>query len=197
MANTKFFPNEINKNVEHKSSCSVLALVLVLASVLLTIVLGLLYLKFHKSFVVDLAPNMDKNMTLLEKLNKQIDDQSGEELITITITENDINKLLTSYSDFPLKDPSATIKAGGLILKGKTGFLNIETLIMPKAEKGKLIYEIKDIKAAGVPAPQKVADPLKGQLSNFISSRMPNNKQVYIENVVTSAGAIQAVGKKR
>lgn len=180
-----------------RSSCSIFALVITLVIILLILVTGLFYLKFKDYKFVVQENQKNQNLDLRSKIEKQIEDQSGEESLTITVTDDDINSLLKGYANFPLKDPSAKINESGITISGKYGLINVDVLVLPKVENGKINYEIKEIKAAGVTAPKKISDAVSSELSNFISSKMPNTKKIYVEKVVLKDALFQATGKKR
>jgi hypothetical protein len=186
-----------NGRKEHSSSSAIVFLLVTLIFISLFMVAGILYLRFHNFSGVINLNKPDLNLSVADKLQKQIDDQAGEESIILTINESDINSLLTAYPDFPLKNPSATITEAGINLEGKYGILKVTVLVVPKLENGRIKYEIKEIQAASVPAPKKVADAVSGQLSTFLSGKMPNSKKVYLDTLILKKGLIQATGTKR
>lgn len=184
----------IENAVEHKSSCSILALAITLIVILLVLLSGLFYLKFHNVEIIN--SEKSKDLPLSAKIENQIADQKNDDSITLTINEMDLNSLLNNYSNFPLKNPTLTIDEKGILMKGKYSVLNVEVLIVPKIENNKIKYDIVEIKAAGVAAPKKISDTLNSELSTFISSQLPSSKKIKFEEMTLQKGIIQATGKK-
>jgi len=180
-----------------KSSCSILAIVIFLSVILLIFAGALTYIKF-KNYKLIVPRGDSSTLDLRSKIEKQIDDQSADQTITITINESDINSAFSSYPSFPLKNPAVKISKSDMTVFGKYGFIKIDVLVVPKVANGKIDYEITEIKAAGVAAPKKISDSVSSEIRSFMLSTMPTTtKRVYIDKVELQPGIIQATGHKK
>jgi len=93
----------------------------------------------------------------------------------IKINEDQLKEVLDLENNLlDLKNPDIRIEPEGIALTGKTsgGFLglNVEIIILPTAADGRLKLLVKEIKAAGVPAPPRIADPLTSQINLALRS---------------------------
>jgi hypothetical protein len=100
-----------------------------------------------------------------------------------------------SDSNFPLKKASLKIKAEGIVISGKTanGFwgVPVDVLIMPISNAGKIIFNLKEIKAAGVVAPPKIADSLSPKINSlFYSNSFTDLNKLKVQSVRTLIGYV-------
>jgi len=121
--------------------------------------------------------------------------------VEIKITDKDLaTSLDLANSLYDLKKPEVFVKPEGIWLRGRSsdGFLGVkvEALIFPKVESGKVKYDIKEIKAAGVQAPPRIADSLKSRLAVIFSTALPTDKNFQITSITPMEGYLFVEGEK-
>jgi len=195
--------DKIENKPKPKETVTVRAVFIFLIFIFLIFLSFLFYLRFSGfspmvEFYKLKKPTISFN--LADYLNSEAN-TSDSKKFEIKINEDQLKeamKLSDSFID--LKKPDLKIKPEGVIITGKTsgGFLgiNVEVLAVPKVEKGKINFDIKEVKAAGVVAPPRIADPLTGQISLALRDVVaPAN--LTVEEVRTMAGYILVEGSKK
>ncbi|MFA6963966.1 MAG: hypothetical protein WC227_04665 [Patescibacteria group bacterium] len=119
----------------------------------------------------------------------------------IKINEEQLKETIKLGDRFiDLKKPDIKIKPEGVIITGKSsgGFfgINVEVLAIPEADAGKLKFKIKEIKAAGVVAPPRIADPLTSQI-NLALRDVAVPEGLTVTEVRTMTGYILVEGTKK
>lgn len=173
----------------------------IIIGIFLILVLILFYFRYFQGFRFHKATvNEDRIITISEKLQNQINSQKGEEEIKITVTEEDMNDTLTSNKEtLGLKDTKAEIIPDKIIITGKTdNLLNlaVEISIIPRIENGNIIFEVKEMKAGGLPAPNKLVESITPGLNDVLSSLKPDPYQVKIEKIQLLDKYLEISGKK-
>lgn len=167
-----------NNKSNRKKPHSILSVIIVLIIIFLVLLSGVIFLRYKSG--VNLNDLSTKKISLDDNLKKQMDNQRGEKTIQIRLTEDDINKLLgTDAPDFPLKNPTVKITPEKIILSGKTGSsplsLKVAVGIVPRVDNGKVTFDIKEIKTAGVSAPKVVIDSVNSKLKNYLKQYSPGD----------------------
>jgi len=152
-----------------------------LAFLLIAIVGTLFYLRYSKySILADFfhkpIPSLSIESILARDGNKAVGDK-----VELKITESELNELAGIASgDMPLKKPDLKITENGVIVTGKYGNawlgVPVEAIIIPKAQNGKINFEIKEIKAAGVAAPPKIKDQIQPIISQKFAGLFAGKK---------------------
>jgi len=181
-----------------KKSCSVWLVIIALLVIFLLILVGIFYLKFKSNFHFK---NYSLQTTSLDdSVKKQLNDQAGEKEVQIRVSEGDLSKILnTEMSDFPLKDPAVKITPEEALLTGKTSngplAFKVEVGIIPKVNNGKVSFDIKQIKTAGVSAPKVVADSVNEKLSNYLKQFSPT-EDMKVKDVKMYSGYLIVTGER-
>lgn len=184
-----------------KSSCSLFAIIVTLFLIFVLLMGGILYSRMlDLKSTAKVQINTQSIDNLQSKFSQSLDEQKSEPEANLSITESDLNQLINGTSNFPLKNPKATIDENMIVISGKTGTsifaLTVDVGIVPRAENGKVVYDIKEIKAGGVPAPQQLSDTVSKSLSDFISSSMPSFNQITVGKVTLHSKYLDVTGKK-
>lgn len=135
-----------------------------------------------------------------QKLEGEVS-KNGE--FEIRITERELKDILkTNSPDFPLKNADIKILKDGIKISGKEegGILTpkIDIMIVPKAELGKIIFEITEIKAAGVIAPSKISHPISENLQRALNlDQYLTENNLDIQEARTIIGSLYIKGEKR
>lgn len=167
-----------NNKSNRKKPHSILSVIIVLIIIFLILLAGVVFLRYKSG--INLNGLSIKKISLDDNLKKQLDDQKGEKIVQFRLTEDDINKLLgTDAPDFPLKNPTVKITPEKIILSGKTGSsplsLKVAVGIVPRVDNGKVTFDIKEIKTAGVSAPKVVTDSINSKLKNYLKQYSPGD----------------------
>lgn len=128
--------------------------------------------------------------------------QSQNAHLELIITEREFCSLVGIYSqEFPLKNPTCLIKPDGVTISGKTSDKfyapKLDTLIIPKAENDKLVFEIKEAKVWGVPAPDTLAKPVFENLNSGLNQVLPDSNNVKVMEVRSMVGYIRVEGERK
>lgn len=161
-----------------KSSCSVWSIAIFLILILFLSIFGLYLAKaknisgtgYNWKFWQTTTPAEDSSKSLMS----EVSDSKNGEVLSIKIAETDLSELLKfSDSNFPVKNPSLKIQSDKIVLSGKSGSsilaMNVEIGLVPKAKDGKLIFEISEMKTAGVPTPQKITESVSKSLEPYLT----------------------------
>ena len=190
--------NNLENDKVIKSSCS------------LFVVLVALFVIFIL-FVVFLIIPDKKDLIRLRSLHKEIPSvtdkindvklTSGEKL-TLTLNEEELGKAVGIEEEmFPLKKASLSISREAITIKGKTSdkLLSplIEVQLVPKIEKNKIVFEIKNIKTSGINAPKFIADPLSEKLKDYMTVSYESFEQYSLEEVQLGIKQLSIIGTKK
>jgi len=186
-----------------KETVTVKAVFVFLSGILLILVSFLFYLRFS-----GFSPMFDfyhpkvavAAFNFKDYLSKETNESSGK-TIFIKIDEAQLAETINLTNGFiNLNNPVLKINTDGVTISGKTSGgifgLNVDSVIFPKAQNGKLAFEVKEIKAAGVPAPTKIADPLMSALNMSLRNTVvPEN--LSITSVHCMVGYLLVEGTKK
>jgi len=122
--------------------------------------------------------------------------------VEINITESELSSALCiSCSSFPLKKSSAKIMQDGVVISGKTtnSFwgVGLEIVMKPKVEKGKVVFDLTDFKAAGVSAPPSITKTYSQNLKDAFSDLVPGANSINITEVHSLLGSLVFIGTKK
>ncbi|OQA03756.1 MAG: hypothetical protein BWY68_00652 [bacterium ADurb.Bin400] len=100
---------------------------------------------------------------------------------------------------FPLKNAALHIYSQGITLTGKTkeGWLsmNVEAVLAPRLEPDRILFEIVEIKVAGVSAPKQVRQKLDPQLSILVGNMVEGENQLKLTNITLYDGYLELAGQ--
>jgi len=183
----------------NKKSCSVLSIILILLFVFILLLAGAFYLKF-KVKVPEIATD-ESSTDLSQNVKKQLDDQSGESIVSIRVTETDLSGALnTSSENFPLKKSLVKITPEKIILSGRTSnsplSFKVDVGIIPNVVGGKTVLEINEIKTGGVSAPKAVTDEINKNLSSYLSQYNLNDN-IKVTEIKLYQGYLIATGERK
>ena len=186
------------KNNGSSKKRSVWPVIIALFIIFILLLSGVVFLRYGSG--VNLKSFDFKKVSINDNLKNQIDNQKGEKVVQIRLTEDDVNKLLnTDAPDFPLKSPSVKITPEKIILLGKTGnsplAFKVEVGIIPQVLDGKVNFDIKEIKTAGVSAPKVVTDKVNKELSSYLKQYSPS-EDVKISEVKLYDGYLTLTGER-
>jgi len=185
------------ENIEsHKESITLTSVFIFLGFIFVLIVGMLFYLRFSSwsPFSGFYLKNISNGISFTDLFNKEKAISKMATTIEMKITEDDLSKMLgLSNSDFPLKKASLKIKPEGIIISGKTanGFwgVPVDVLFVPISNNGKILFNLKEIKAAGVVAPPKIADTLSPKMNSlFYSNSFSDLDKLKVKDVRTLVG---------
>lgn len=186
-------------SAESKTRKSFLIVIVILLLVFVLLLCGVFYIKNK----VKLPANFKKisSLNLDQNISKQLDDQKGESIVSIRITEDELSNVLNVNSEgFPLKKPSVKITSDKIILSGKTSnsplSFKLDIGIVPRVENGKVVFDIEDIKTAGVSAPKVVTDEVNKSLSSYLN-QVNLNKDIKVTDVKLYQGYLIATGERK
>jgi hypothetical protein len=182
-----------------KETISLTAVFIFLGFVLAMILSMLFYLRFSSwsPFSDFFHKHISTDISFLDIYNKQKTDSTSSNIsgTDIKLTENELGQMIgIQNSDFPLKKATLVVKPEGVIVSGKTSTafwgVPVEVTLMPKVVDGKVIFEITEIKAAGVVAPPKISGTLTTKLSTLFTTASNQINKINISNVRTMVGYI-------
>lgn len=182
-----------------KSSCS-LWTVFVILIIILLIFLGLIFFIKTKNLKPQINLSSLKN-TSLSVDQSEITTKNTGDAINIRVTEIELDNVVKSTKDFPLKKPSVKIISTKIIISGKTSDsifgLTTEVGIVPRINDGSISFDITDIKTAGVVAPKKISDQINQNLSQYLSNLLPMTSSILVTDIKLSEGYLDVVGTKK
>lgn len=122
--------------------------------------------------------------------------------VELKITEGQIGTAVCISCDtFPLKKSTLTVKPEGIIISGKTTTafwgVNLDITIKPKADNGKLIFDLVDFRAAGVKAPPKITESYSSKISDLFKNIIPADQSINISEVHSLVGSLLVIGRKK
>lgn len=185
--------------IETKRTRPFIIVIVVLLLVFALLLGGTFYIKskmkLPKNFKTTTSLNLDQN------ISKQLDNQSGESVVSIRIEEKDLSDALNvNAKDFPLKNPSVKITPDKVILSGKTSngplAFKVEVGIVPKVENGKVVFDIKEVKTAGVSAPKMVTDEVNKNLSGYLDN-IKLSEEIIVTNIELFQGYLIVTGERK
>jgi len=186
-------------NAESKTKKAFLIVIGILLLIFVLLLCGVFYIK-NKVKLTDNFKEISSS-SLEENISKQLDDQKGESTISISITEEDLFSVLNANSEgFPLKNPSVKITSDKIILSGKTSDSPLsfkhDIGMVPHVENNKVVFDIKEIKTAGVSAPKVVTDKVNKSLSDYLN-QVNLNDDIKITDVKLYQGYLIATGERK
>ncbi|MFA4995673.1 MAG: hypothetical protein WC536_00845 [Patescibacteria group bacterium] len=186
-------------NAESKTKKAFLIVIGILLLIFVLLLCGVFYIK-NKVKLTDNFKEISSS-SLEENISKQLDDQKGESTISISITEEDLFSVLNANSEgFPLKNPSVKITSDKIILSGKTSdsplSFKLDIGMVPHVENNKVVFDIKEIKTAGVSAPKVVTDKVNKSLSDYLN-QVNLNDDIKITDVKLYQGYLIATGERK
>jgi len=181
-----------------KQSVSIKGVIFFLAFLFLIFVSFLVYLRY--SNFSPLAGIFHPELNWVSKdapLTLQLKKDTGK--VELKIACPDLETVLGLYGDdFPLKNPSCSINTKGVSIKGKLSeklwSLKVEALMMPRAEEGKLVFEIVSIKAMGVTVPGEIASRVSAPLKEGSKNILPEG--ISVTEVRPMVGYVLVEGEK-
>jgi hypothetical protein len=178
-----------------KESISLTAVLIFLGSIFLLLVIMLFYLRFSSwsPFSDYFSKKKLPNYSLIDLFNKEKSNSPTLQTVEIKITEDDLSKSIgVSEGSFPLKKSSLKIKPEGIIISGKTssGFwgVPVDVLFESKVGGGKLTFNLKEIKAAGVVAPPKISNTLTPKMSSIFYQGFSSLDKLKVKEARTLVG---------
>lgn len=177
---------------------SILPVIITLCVIFVVLLGGVFYLRFKNNFHFK---NISiSKISLDDSLKRQLESQKGEKQVQIRLTDNDLSKILnTNTADFPLKNSAVKINSSEIILTGKTGnsplSFKVEVGIIPRVNNGKIDFDIREIKTAGVSAPKLVTDRVNTQLTSYLK-QMVLQDDITVTDVKMYDGYLIATGER-
>ena len=118
--------------------------------------------------------------TLTNYLTIKLGNHLAGETVQLKIVDTQLADVVgVSNPTFPLKKAKLSIDDTGVHITGRTSNsifgLNTDVLLEPRAQNKKLVFSIKEIKAGGVTAPQKVVYSISPLISDSFSKVLPTN----------------------
>lgn len=187
-------PESDDNKVIPKSSCALWSIFLILFIILLAIIGSLFYLK-TKKFSVS-TPKVNVN------INSELSASTSGETISIKLTEAQIQSAInTNDANFPLKKATVKVNPDKIVLSGKTsnkfwGVL-VEVGLVPRVESGKVVFDITEIKSAGVTAPKSISDLVNKNLGQYLDGLSSSLGNIEVSKVGLNSGFIMVTGKQR
>lgn len=140
--------------------------------------------------------------SLTNSVKTEANKSKSGETVEINITESELSSALcVSCSSFPLKKATAKITQEGVIIGGKTtnSFwgVSLEIIMKPKVEKGKVVFDLTDFKAAGVSAPPSITKTYSQKLKDAFSDLVPGANSINITEVHSLLGSLVFIGTKK
>lgn len=194
--------DKIEKQLKPKETVTVRAVFVFLIFIFSIFIAFLFYLRFSGFSPMVEIYKIKKpvtNFNLTDYLNREATANNSEKF-EIKINEEQLKEAIKLEDRFmDLKNPDLKIKPEGVLVSGKSsgGFfgVNVEVLAVPSVDEGKIKFDIKEVTAAGVVAPSRIADPLTSRISLALREvTVPDG--LIVEEVRTMAGYILVEGVK-
>lgn len=182
-----------------RSSLSVRAVVILLVTILLLGSAGVVMLKYASFSQVHLS--VAKKSSALNDVNKKIASANNNGQSLVTLTEEEVNTIIAENKEFPLRNAKIKIYSDRMTVVGKIGSkylpVSTEVGVVPKAENGKIKYDIVSIKTGGIEAPQKIRDAVNSELGSNLDAIFSGFDYTYkIESIVLREGFVDIYGQK-
>lgn len=186
-----------HKDIESRKESITLTQVFIFLGFIFVLIVGMLfYLRFSSwsPFSGLYLKNLPKSVSFSELFNSEKAKSGAAKSIELKISEEELSKMIgISASSFPLKKSSLKIKAEGIVISGKTasGFwgVPVDVLFVPVSNNGKIIFNLKEIKAAGVIAPPKISETLSPKMNSlFYSNSFSDMDKLKTKEVRTLVG---------
>lgn len=186
-----------NKDADSPKESITLTAVFIFLGFIFVLIIGMLfYLRYSSwsSFSSFYVKNLPKTTSFTDIFNKEKAKSTTAKTVDITITEDELSKMVgLGDASFPLKKASLKITAEGIVISGKTanGFwgVPVEVLFVPFTNNGKIMFNLKEIKAAGVVAPPKISETLSPKMNSiFYSSSFSDLDKLKIAEARTLVG---------
>lgn len=181
------------------SSLSVRTVIIVLSLVLVIGLAGIVMLKYAHFSEIRLSSS--KKTTLIDDFNRKIENANLNNQSPVIISEAEANTIISENKEFPLRNPKLKVFSDKIVVTGKTGskFLPISTEIevVPRAESGKIKYDITAIRTGGIEAPKTVKDFINAELGNNLDALFSGFSYGFrIDQVTLREGFIDIYGQK-
>lgn len=139
---------------------------------------------------------------LSNSVSGAVNSAKAGKLVEIRLTEAQIaTAVCVSCDTFPLKKGALKVTPEGIIISGKTTTafwgVNLETTLKPKAEKGKLVIDLTDFKAAGVSAPPKITEMYSSKIKDLFTNLIPAGQSIDVTEVHSLLGSLVIIGTKK
>lgn len=177
-----------------KSSCALWSVLLLLIIILLAVIGSLFYLKTKK--FSSSVPKVNLNINSSQQVVT-----SGEE-VTFKLTESQIQSAInTNDASFPLKKATVKVNADKIILSGKTSNsfwgVSVEVSLIPRVDSGKIVFDITDIKSAGVTAPKSVSDIVNKNLGQYLDGLSSSVGNIEVTSVKLDQSFLTVTGRQK
>jgi|GEM_PF-1224405 len=139
---------------------------------------------------------------LSNSVQTEVGKTKNGDAVEIKITESQLTSALcVSCSSFPLKKASAKMTEDGVIIEGKTSNsfwgVNLQITMKPKADKGKVVFELAEFQAAGVAAPPSITKTYSQKLKDAFADLIPGASSVDVSEVHNLIGSLIVIGTKK
>jgi len=166
-----------------KQTVTVRMVFIFLSVILAMFILFLFYLRYSNFSPLAgyyTKKEQSKIPTLSSYLTIKLGNHLSGETVQLKIIDTQLAEVVgISNPTFPLKKAKLSIDDTGVHVSGKTSNsifgLNTEVLLEPRAQNGKLVFSIKEIKAGGVTAPSKIVYAISPLISSAFEKVMPVN----------------------
>ena len=178
-----------------KSSCALWSIFLFLI-LFLALIIGSLFCLKTKNFSFKTSKtNQNVNSIVVPPT------PIGEE-VTLRLTEDQIQKAINADDvNFPIKKSTVKVNTDKIILSGKTSNsfwgINVEVGIVPKVEEGKVVFNITEIKSAGVIAPKSISDLINNNLGQYLDGLSSSVGNIEVSAVTLNTGFMTVMGKQK
>jgi len=187
-------PEGIENDSIPKSSCALWSILLLLIIILLAVIGSLFYLKTKK--FSSSAPKVNLNIN-----SSQLISLPGE-AATVKLTEAQIQSAInTNDASFPLKKATVKVNTDKIILSGKTSNsfwgVSVEVSLVPRVDLGKVVFDITEIKSAGVTAPKSVSDMVNKSLGQYLDGLSSSVGNIEVTSVKLDQGYMTIAGRQK
>lgn len=185
-------PEDEANDIIPKSSCALWSIFLFLILFLALIIGSLFYLKTKKFSFNTKKTNQNVNSIVVPKTS------IGEE-VTLKLTEDQIqNAINADDANFPLKKAKVKVNTDKIVLSGKTSNnfwgVSVEVGLVPKVESGKVVFDITEIKSAGVTAPKSISDLINNNLGQYLDGLSSSIGNIEVSAVTLNSGFMTVTG---
>lgn len=189
----KGFSKEDGSQKLPKESISLTAVFIFLGFIFVLLISMLIYLRFcsWSPFYDFYNKKTVPTTSLVDLFNKT--KSTSLKTVELKISEADLSATAgVNRSDFPLKNAVLKIKPEGIIVSGKTSSafwgIPVDITLVPVTGNGKLLIQIKEIRASGVVAPPKISQQLTPKVNTIFSQTISGFDNLNIKEARTSVG---------